>query len=95
VAQWLERQLHFPNWTEAGVARMSETHVGEWAKKESVYIEPAYDTELREAGVRALGSGIPGIPYDQLDAVPRDQWESAKDQFVYETWIAKAKALVR
>jgi dienelactone hydrolase len=94
VALWLERQLHFPNWTEAGIAKMPETHIGEWARQGRVYIEPAYATEIREAGVRALGSGIPGIAREQLNAVPLDQWQRQKDQFVYESWIAKAKALV-
>ena len=95
AAQWLESQLHFPNWTAAGVAKMPETHIGEWARNENVYIEAAYATEIREAGVRALGTGIPGIPREQLNAVPLDLWERDKDQFIYETWIAKAKALVK
>jgi dienelactone hydrolase len=94
VAQWLQRQLNFPNWTRTDIARMPETHIGPWARQEHVYIEPAYDTEVREAGVRALGSGIPGIRREQLNALPLDQWERDKDQFVYESWIAKAKALV-
>ena len=50
-------------------------------------------TEIREYGVRALGSGIPGIAREKLSAAPIDQWRREKDQFVYETWIAKAKAL--
>jgi dienelactone hydrolase len=95
VAQWFERHLHFPNWTAAKVAKMPETHVGEWARKENVYIEPAYATEVREAGVRALGSGIPGLPRERLNAVPLDQWQRDKAQYVYETWIAKAKELVK
>jgi dienelactone hydrolase len=94
-AQWLENQLHFPNWTAAGIASMPETHIGEWARKEHVFIEPAYNTEVREAGVHALGVGIPGVPRDQLNAVPPGQWEHDKDQFIYETWIAKAKTLFR
>ena len=93
VAMWLQRQLHFPNWTEAKIASMPETHIGEWARRERVYIEPAYDTEVREAGARALGQGIPGVAREQLTAVPLDQWRREKDQFVYESWIAKAKAL--
>jgi hypothetical protein len=92
VALWLERQLHFPNWTEAAIARMPETHIGEWARRERVYIEPAYNTEIREAGVRALGSGIPGVAREQLNAVPLDQWKRDKDRFVYESWITYAKA---
>lgn len=94
AALWLERQLDFPNWTAAEIAKMPETHIGEWARQERVYIEPAYDTEVREAGARALGSGIPGVAREQLHAVPLQQWERDKDQFVYESWIAKAKALV-
>jgi hypothetical protein len=74
---------------------MPETHIGEWARKERVYIEPAYATEVREAGVRALGSGIPGIAREQLHAVPVDQWEHHKDQFVYESWTASAGREVR
>jgi dienelactone hydrolase len=94
VAQWLARQLRFPNWTEAEIARLPETHVGEWARREHVYIEPVYNTEIREAGTRALGSGIPGIARERLNAVPLDEWTRHKDQFIYESWIAKAKALV-
>jgi dienelactone hydrolase len=94
AALWLERQLHFPNWTEAAVAAMPETHIGEWARRESVYVEPAYATEVREYGVRALGQGIPGVARERLHAVPVDQWMRDKDQFVYESWIARAKAIV-
>src|SRR5260370_26232660 len=94
VALWMQRQLKFPNCSESDIANQPETHIGPWARWQNVYIEPAYNTEVREAGVRALGSGIPGIARDQLNALPLDQWERRKDQFVYETWIAKAKALV-
>jgi len=94
VALWLYKQLKFPNWTEAGIAAMPETHVGEWAHREHVYIEPAYDTEVREAGVRALGSGIPGLTREQLTAVPLAEWQRDKDRFVYEKWIEHARASV-
>src|SRR5207244_6813322 len=81
VAHWLERQLNFPNWTAADIAQMPETHIGEWARREHVYIEPAYDTEVREAGARALGAGIPGLPRAQLNALPLPQWERDKAQY--------------
>jgi hypothetical protein len=67
VVLWLERQLDFPNWTAESIARQPETHIGDWARRERVFIEPAYNTEAREAGVRALGSGIPGIPRERLN----------------------------
>jgi len=92
VAMWLQQQLHFPNWTAAEITHMPETHVGEWARREHVFIEPAYDTEIREAGVRALGSGFPGLTREQLTAVPIAVWEREKDRFVYEQWIEQARA---
>jgi dienelactone hydrolase len=95
VAMWLQQQLHFPNWTAAEIAHMPETHIGEWARREHVFIEAAYDTEVREAGVRALGSGIPGLTREQLTAVPIAVWEREKDRFVYEKWIEHARALTR
>jgi len=94
VALWLARQLRFPNWTEAEIAAMPETHIGPWARKESVYIEPAYNTPEREAGARALGAGIPGVARQQLHAVPLEEWNRDRDRYVYESWIARAKALV-
>ena len=94
AALWLGRQLRFPNWTEEEIAKMPETYIGEWSRQQNVYIEPVYATEVREAGIRALGSGIPGVAREQLNAVPLKQWRREKDQYVYESWIAKAKALV-
>ena len=94
VALWLARQLRFPNWTEAEIAAMPETHIGPWALKERVYIEPVYNTEEREAGARALGACIPGVAREQLHAVPLEEWKRNRDRYVYESWIARAKALV-
>jgi dienelactone hydrolase len=95
VARWLARQLRFPNWTEAEIDAMPETHIGPWAGREGVYIEPVYNTEEREAGTRALGSRIPGVPREQLHVVPLKEWEHDRDRYVYEAWIARAKALVK
>jgi len=94
VATWLQRQLHFPNWTAAKIERMAETHVGEWARQQKVYIEAAYNTRVREAGARALGAGIPGLTREQLTAVPVAEWEREKDRFIYEKWIEHARERV-
>jgi dienelactone hydrolase len=94
AALWLERRLHFPNWTAADIAKMPETHISEWAQQQNVFVDRLYATELREGGTRALGTGIPGVARESLSALPPDRWEREKEQFVYETWIAKAKALV-
>jgi dienelactone hydrolase len=95
VALWLQRQLRFPNWLEEKITRLPETQIGEWAGREHVFIEAAYNTAVREAGVHALGSGIPGLTRAQLTAVPLAEWEQTKDRFIYEKWIEQARALVQ
>jgi len=95
VALWLQRRLHFPNWTPESVARMPETHILEWAQKGGVPIDKAYATELREGGTRALGAGVPPVPHDDLNALPLGQWQREKGKYVYETWLKNAQALLR
>jgi len=94
VALWLERQLDFPNWTADSIARQRETHIGDWAGRGGVFIEPAYNTEAREAGVRALGSGIPAVPRERLMVMSAAEWEREKHRFVYETWIEQARTRI-
>ncbi len=95
VALWLQQKMRFPNWTAQAIAKMPETHISEWAQQQNVSMDRLYATEPREGGTHALGTGIPGVPRESLNALPLDQWERDKEQFVYETWIAKAKALVK
>ena len=95
VALWLQKRLRFPNWTAESLARMPETHISEWAEKGGVYIDQAYATELREGGTRALGTGVPAVPHDDLNALPPEQWRREKDKYVYETWLKNARALLR
>jgi hypothetical protein len=95
AALWLQNRLGFPNWTAESIAQMPQTHIGEWAARNRVVIDRLYSTELREDGTEALGTGIPALPHDLLNALPRDRWERDKDLYVYETWLKNAKALVR
>jgi dienelactone hydrolase len=95
VALWLQKRLHFPDWTAESIARMPETRISEWAEKGGVFIDKAYATELREGGTRALGSGVPAVPHDLLNALPAERWQREKDKYVYETWLKNAQALLR
>ena len=61
-------------------------------RSQFVFIDPLYATEQREGGTRAIGEGIPAVPHDDLDALPRPTWQSEKDKYVYETWVKNAKA---
>ena len=95
VALWLEKRLGFPNWTAESIARMPETHILEWAEKGGVFIDKPYATELREGGTRALGTDIPAVPHDDMNALPLARWQREKDKYVYETWVKNARALLR
>jgi dienelactone hydrolase len=92
AAVWLEKLLEFPNW--ASVARMGDTHISEWAEKNGVAMDRQYATELREGGTIALGTGLPAVAHDVLNALPAEKWEREKEKYVYETWVKNAKARV-
>jgi dienelactone hydrolase len=91
AALWLAARLRFPNWTAASIAKMPETDILEWAARNHVFIEKAYATRLREGGTRALGTDVPAVAQDRLNALPLAQWERDKDRYVYETWVKEAK----
>jgi len=94
AALWLEAQLEFPRWTAEKIARMPETHIGEWARKNSVFLDPQYATELREGGTMALGEGVPAVARELLNALPGATWERDQDRYVYETWVRHAMNLL-
>jgi hypothetical protein len=94
VALWLEKRLGFPNWTAEAIAKMPETHISEWAAKNSVFLDRAYATELREGGTRALGTGVPAVAHHLMNALPEDVWQREKEKYVYESWVKVAGARI-
>jgi dienelactone hydrolase len=94
AALWLERRLEFPRWTPEKIARLPETHISEWAEKNSVFIDRAYATELREGGTLALGDGVPSVARELLNALPAEQWDRHRDRYVYESWVKHALNLL-
>ncbi len=95
VALWLERQLDFPNWSADSIATMGETHIGAWARENAVELDPLYSSEHREGGTRALGTGVPALPRQDLSVFAPRNWELAKARFIHEAWLEKAKAALR
>ncbi|MBI3880494.1 MAG: acetylxylan esterase [Verrucomicrobia bacterium] len=93
VALWLERQLDFPNWTAREIETMPETHISEWAATNGAAMDKLYATEQREGGVRAVGTGVPGLTREQLSVLSDDEWERRKEEFVIEKWVEAAKAV--
>jgi dienelactone hydrolase len=92
VALWLEKQLDFPNWTEADIQAMPVTHISEWAQKNGVEMDPMYSSEIREGGTLALGDGIPPVSRETLNVFTPRQWQKEKDKLIYESWLKAARA---
>jgi dienelactone hydrolase len=90
AALWLERQLHFPNWTEASIEQLGEAHVSEWSQKTGAHVGKTFQNELSEGGVRALTTDVPNVPREELQAVPTSEWELHKDDFIWEGWVERA-----
>lgn len=92
VALWLEQQLDFPNWTADSIARLPETHISEWAKKNGIVLDKLYANEEREGGVRAVGDGVPGYAREDLSVFTPAEWEPAKHKYVFDSWVIGANA---
>jgi len=95
VALWLERQLDFPNWREADIRAMQETHIGPWAKSNGTPLDPLYASEHREGGTRALGTDVPGLSRDTLSVFTAERWQREKDRLIHEKWLEEAKKRIR
>jgi pimeloyl-ACP methyl ester carboxylesterase len=92
AALWLQRQLRFPNWTEAEIQSMDEVHLSEWSAKTGAHIVEKFHTELSEGGVRALTTDVSNVPREKLQAVPIDEWQKDKDNFTWEAWVTRVRA---
>jgi dienelactone hydrolase len=95
VATWLERQLDFPEWTEATIAALPETRIGPWAEARGVPLDRLYAADDREGGTPALGSNVPGLGRTELSVFSPEQWVERKDKLIYESWLAEAQARTR
>jgi dienelactone hydrolase len=94
VAQWLEEYLDFPNWSKTQIDAMPTTPIGEWAKKNSVAMDPLYATEHREGGTPALGSNIPALKRSDLNVFNENEWTARRGELVHESWRRQAKRLI-
>jgi dienelactone hydrolase len=92
AALWLQEQLHFPNWTAAKINAMGTTHISAWAKATGAHINNGYAAEDREGGIRALGTGIPNVPWAVLQALPEARWQQEKERFTWDAWVQHALA---
>lgn len=94
AALWLQDHLHFPDWTKQQIEAMPETHISAWAKQNGVTMDKGYIQEAREGGVMALGKRVPNVPRRDLDAVPEEQWQTQKGEYVYSAWVRHTLAQI-
>lgn len=87
--EWLEKQIHFANWTKKYIATVPVTHISTWANANSVSMSKNYMREDREGGLDALGTGIPALKRADLMVLPEAKWTDEKDRLTYEGWAAK------
>jgi dienelactone hydrolase len=92
AALWLEDRVDLPNWTATTIRSMKETHISRWAIDQNVEMDRGYIAEDREGGTQALGQGIPGLTRANLSVFSADDWEQRKPEFIYESWVPKARA---
>ncbi|HEU5233416.1 MAG TPA: prolyl oligopeptidase family serine peptidase [Terriglobales bacterium] len=92
TALWLDRQLSFPNWTRAEIEKKPIILIRDWAEKTGVRLSKSAAAlrDDHEGGLPALQANVPGLSADQLDVLPREDWQKVKEDFVYPSWVAHA-----
>lgn len=95
VALWLEKHLDMPNWTAESLAVMPTTNIAQWAQKYDIHMDKLYATEEREGGTPALGTDVPGYQREDLSVFTPEQWQTHKQELIFETWVAAARSAAR
>ena len=90
---WLERQLHFPNWSEAAIRALPVTHISEWAVANHIIADGTYMNEEREGGTLAIGADVPGYKREDLSVFTPAEWEQHKAELTFTAWTAAARAV--
>lgn len=91
-SEWLEKQLDFPNWTPQKLKKMPVVNIGQWAKKNGVYLNDGQRRLNRDAGLEALAAGVPGLKPNQLDVFPMNVWKQKRGELVWAAWAEHAVA---
>ncbi|MFL6414801.1 MAG: alpha/beta hydrolase family protein [Bryobacteraceae bacterium] len=94
VAVWLAKALKFPNWSADRIGGMPETRISDWAARNGL-VSNSFKNETGEGGTLAVGNDIPAVNRDLLHALPEAVWTSARERYIYETWVDRAKAAIR
>ena len=61
-------------------------------RKSALRFSKNYDRNDRDAGIIAIAADVPHLTLDQLDVLPRSNWDQRKSDFIYATWVQRAAA---
>ncbi|MBI3207912.1 MAG: dienelactone hydrolase family protein [Candidatus Solibacter usitatus] len=88
VAIWLHRYLHF---SHADLEKIPVQRIAGWAREHNVEMDKLYATYDREGGTPALFNDIPALTRAQLRVFSEKDWQAARGELIYESWVEKAR----
>lgn len=95
AAEWLDRQLHFPNWPQRSVATLPVASIKEWAASVGYALSKNSAREDRDAGIQAIVADVPLLTAKDTNVLGRSAWDTLKSEFVYSSWLERASAQAR
>jgi hypothetical protein len=95
AAEWLDHQLHFPNWPQASVASLPVISIKDWAASVGYALSKSSAREDRDAGIQAIAAGVPLLTANDTNVLGRSAWDALKSEFVYSSWLERASAQAR
>lgn len=91
AAEWLDRQLNFPNWPQSSIASLPVTSIRDWAKSVGYPFSKSSDRDDRDPGIQAIAAHVPLMNLPQTDILSRSAWDLLKNEFIYSTWVERAE----
>lgn len=88
AAGWLNKNLHFPNWSTQPPTEPMRT----WAARVGYQLSKNSDRDDRDSGLTIVTANVPLLTQDQLSILTPDAWNQRKSEFVYSTWVTRATA---
>lgn len=95
AAEWLDRQLHFPNWAQASIDQMPVISIRDWAASVGYPLNKSYARQDRDGGIEAITANVPLLTAKDTDVLGRSAWDLLKSEFVYASWLERASAQAR
>lgn len=92
AATWLTEQLHFALWDKEKIATLPTLKIANWAKRINFVLVKNTAREDRDAGLIAIDVNAPLLTPEQLSILPRAEWETQRDHYVYSAWLKSALA---